>query len=246
MPASLMNETILLVDDDDLFRETLMQNFEDDGFSVLTARNGAEAKAVLQGNPAPDGVVLDWNMPGENGLQVLRWMRDAGKMTPVLFLTGHNDQIYEEAALESGAADFVDKSRSYSILKKRLLLVLAARSEKIENAISDISDITVGDLQLRPKSKRAYWQGQDLQLTVSEFDIVHLLVRKPGSDIGFREIYDVVHGKDFAAGHGDDGYRPNVRTFIKRIRKKFREVDAAFDAIENYPGFGYRWKQNQV
>ena len=244
MSAPLMNETILLVDDDDLFRETLMQNFEDDGYSVLTARNGAEAKAALQGNPAPDGVVLDWNMPGENGLQVLRWMRDAGKMTPVLFLTGHNDQIYEEAALESGAADFVDKSRSYSILKKRLLLVLAARSEKVENAISDISDITVGDLQLRPKSKRAFWQGQNLQLTVSEFDIVHLLVKKPGSDIGFREMYDVVHGKDFAAGHGDDGYRPNVRTFVKRIRKKFREVDAAFDAIENYPGFGYRWKRN--
>lgn len=245
MSVSSMNETILLVDDDDLFRETLMQNFEDDGFKVFTASNGAEAKVVLQGDPAPDGVVLDWNMPGENGLQVLRWMRNAGNTTPVLFLTGHNDQIYEESALESGATDFVDKSRSYSILKKRLMLILGERPLHADNANSDSSDVTVGDLKLRIASKRAYWQDQNLQLTVSEFDIVRLLVKDPGNDIGFREIYDVVHGKDFAAGHGDTGYRPNVRTFIKRIRKKFRDIDSSFDGIENYPGFGYRWTKFQ-
>jgi len=64
---------------------------------------------------------------------------------------------------------------------------------------------------------------------------------KPGEDVSYRELYDLVHGKDFLAGSGTDGYRANVRTFIKRIRKKLREVDTEFEHIHNYAGFGYRW-----
>jgi two-component system response regulator ChvI len=67
------------------------------------------------------------------------------------------------------------------------------------------------------------------------------LALKPGEDLSYRELYDLVHGKDFLAGSGADGYRANVRTFIKRIRKKFRDVDTDFDQIHNYAGFGYRW-----
>jgi two-component system response regulator ChvI len=60
--------------------------------------------------------------------------------------------------------------------------------------------------------------------------------------VRYREIYDVVRGSGFVAGAGEDGYRANVRAFIKRIRQKFREVDDGFDRIENYAGFGYRWR----
>ncbi len=59
--------------------------------------------------------------------------------------------------------------------------------------------------------------------------------------MSYRELYDLVHGKGFFAGFGDDGYRTNVRTFIKRIRQKFRKTDNSFASIENYGGFGYRW-----
>ena len=76
---------------------------------------------------------------------------------------------------------------------------------------------------------------------MTEFRIVILLAERAGHDIGYREIYDLVHGKDFVAGQGSEGYRANVRTFIKRIRKKFRDVDPGFDLIENYTSFGYRW-----
>jgi two-component system response regulator ChvI len=68
-----------------------------------------------------------------------------------------------------------------------------------------------------------------------------VLAERAGQDVGYREIYDLVHGKNFIAGHGSEGYRANVRTFIKRIRKKLRDVDPGFDHIENYAGFGYRW-----
>ena len=59
--------------------------------------------------------------------------------------------------------------------------------------------------------------------------------------MSYREIYDLVHGEGFVAGAGEDGYRANVRTFIKRIRQKFRDLDDTFDRIENYPSYGYRW-----
>jgi two-component system response regulator ChvI len=71
--------------------------------------------------------------------------------------------------------------------------------------------------------------------------MVDCLVSKAGSDVSYRELYDMVHGEGFAAGAGEIGYRTNVRAFIKRIRQKFKDADADFSQIENYPGFGYRW-----
>jgi two-component system, OmpR family, response regulator ChvI len=70
---------------------------------------------------------------------------------------------------------------------------------------------------------------------------VSRLALKAGEDVSYRELYDLVHGKDFIAGGGEHGYRVNVRTFIKRIRQKFRDIDRSFGCIENYGGFGYRW-----
>jgi two-component system response regulator ChvI len=76
---------------------------------------------------------------------------------------------------------------------------------------------------------------------LTEFQIVRLLASSADTDVSYRQIYDLVRGKDFIAGYGEEGYRVNVRSFIKRIRQKFRDVDDTFDCIENYPGFGYRW-----
>jgi len=90
-------------------------------------------------------------------------------------------------------------------------------------------------------TNRASWAGRTVDLTVTEFKILTLLAEKADEDVGYREIYDLVHDKDFMAGHGPEGYRANVRTFIKRIRKKFRDVDRGFDRIDNYASFGYRW-----
>ena len=99
----------------------------------------------------------------------------------------------------------------------------------------------LGALEMRFESNRAFWKGSAIDLTLTEFLMLSLLARKAGEDIPYRELYDVVHGKAFLAGRGADGYRANVRTFIKRIRKKFRVVDPGFDQIRNYAGFGYQW-----
>src|SRR3546814_21192198 len=79
-----------------------------------------------------------------------------------------------------------------------------------------------------------------VDLTLTEFAIVLFLVSQQGGDVSYRQIYDIVRGKDFVAGYGPDGYRAHVRSFIKRIRKKFPDVDDNFDGNGKYHGFGYR------
>jgi two-component system response regulator ChvI len=186
-------------------------------------------------------MLLDWRMPNLTGLDVLRQIRAAGTSIPVIFLTVLSDDIYEEAALESGAVDFIDKSRRLPILLKRLQLIAEGGRPSSEPEPARASTLQLGRLTLRFDISRAVWAGRSVDLTLTEFNILTLLAEKAGQDVGYREIYDLVHGKDFIAGHGSEGYRANVRTFIKRIRKKFRDVDPGFDHIENYAGFGYRW-----
>jgi two-component system response regulator ChvI len=234
---------IVLVDDDDSFRESLSLNLLDEGFTVQTFSGGAAALSYFAGGGTADVILLDWRMPGMNGLEVLRALRRDGSCTPVIFLTALSDDIYEEAALEGGAVDFIDKSRRLSILVKRLHLITeGVRPLPDSDARRPPGEVMrLGELELRFDINRAAWNGDTLDLTLTEFKIVALLALRAGEDVNYREIYDLVHGKDFIAGYGAEGYRANVRTFIKRIRKKFRDVDSEFDHIHNYAGFGYRW-----
>ena len=98
-----------------------------------------------------------------------------------------------------------------------------------------------GKLVLELSVSRACWDGVDLGLTVGEYNIVHLLVSNVGRYVTYRAIYDRLHYEGFIAGSGDDGYRANVRSAIKRIRNKFRDLDLTFAEIENYSSFGYCW-----
>ena len=100
-----------------------------------------------------------------------------------------------------------------------------------------------GKLLLRAEAGRAYWEDADLDLTLGQYNIVHLLASNAGRYMTYRAIYDRLHYEGFVAGSGADGYRTNVRSVIKRIRNKLRDFDPTFDEIENYTAFGYRWKK---
>ncbi len=232
---------LLLVDDDELFRESLGLNLIDEGYYVTSFGDGHEALDYLEKGGGGDVMLLDWRMPGITGLEVLRRLRRAGVAIPVIFLTVLSDDIYEEAALAGGAVDFVDKSRRPSILLQRLRLISEGVRPTPETEPARSAALCIGALELRFATGRALWGGRAVDLTLTEFKILALLAERAGQDVGYRDIYDLVHGKDFVAGHGAEGYRANVRTFIKRIRKKFRECDPEFDGIQNYAGFGYRW-----
>lgn len=245
---------ILVADDDPLFRESLTANLEDAGYVVAGYSDGQELLDAMAAGEDGALLLLDWKMPRVNGIEVLRRLRASGQAIPVIFLTVLSDQIYEEAALHGGAVDFVEKSRSFSILSKRIELTLGGpkqRGEAGRGAPDDAPsappamdrDVEIGPLRLSVATGRAHWGKAEVALTFTEFRMVHCLASRPGHDVSYRELYDMVHGEGFQAGPGSDGYRSNVRTFIKRIRQKFRDIDGRFDAIENYPGFGYRWRR---
>ncbi len=234
---------VVIVDDDALFRESLGLNLAENGFEIEDFGDGEAVLRHFAQGGAADAILLDWRMPGVDGLAVLRRLRDRDVQIPVIFLTVLSDEIYEEAALRWGAVDFIEKSRSLSIILQRLRLITDGpkRPAGSEAAGDAPSPFTRNKLELRMDINRAFYDGKRVDLTLTEFQIVRLLASSEETDVSYRQIYDLVRGKDFIAGYGEDGFRVNVRSFIKRIRQKFRDVDESFSCIENYPGFGYRW-----
>jgi len=243
VPAAEMRRRIVIVDDDALFRESLGLNLAENGYEVDDFGDGESALRHFAEGGGADAILLDWRMPGVDGLAVLRRLRDRDVQVPVIFLTVLSDEIYEEAALKWGAVDFIEKSRSLSIILQRLRLITdgpkRVAGADVGGEVSSL--LTRGKLELRIDINRAFYNSQRVDLTLTEFQIVRLLASAGDTDVSYRQIYDLVRGKDFIAGYGEEGYRVNVRSFIKRIRQKFRDVDDSFACIENYPGFGYRW-----
>jgi two-component system, OmpR family, response regulator ChvI len=233
---------IIVVDDDEVFRESLSLHLLNKGYSVKSFANGRAALEHLASGGTADIILLEWRLPGMNGLEVLRELRRRGTMTPIIFLTALSDDIYEEVALAGGAVDFIDKSRRLSILVRRIELITGGARPTADRNQPRLPDvIQLGPLELRLDINRAVWNNQTVDLTLAEFRLLWQLALKPSEDVSYRELYDLVHGKDFVAGSGAEGYRVNVRTIIKRIRKKFRDVAPDFDEIHNYAGVGYRW-----
>src|ERR1700741_4914169 len=153
---------LLLVDDDDLFRESLGLNLIDEGYEVTSFANGRDVLAYLDQGGGADVMLLDWRMPNLTGLDVLRRIRAAGTTIPVIFLTVLSDDIYEEAALESGAVDFIDKSRRLSILVKRLHLITEGTRPPpdLDGRRSAGDVLHLERLELRFDINRASWSGQ--------------------------------------------------------------------------------------
>src|SRR4051812_30351731 len=114
---------LVIVDDDDSYRDSLELSLVEEGCEVTGFSNGSMMLDHFAAGLTADVILLDWRMPGMNGLEVLRSLRRSGNMTPVIFLTALNEDIYEEVALEGGAVDFVDKMRRMSILMRRLRLI---------------------------------------------------------------------------------------------------------------------------
>lgn len=239
-PSPSAKHRVLLVDDDPDFIDILSENLQHAGLETVLHCSSVTAREWLTAGESCDLILLDWYMPELPGIAFTRAIRDAGIETPIIVLTGVNKEEIEDAALGCGAVDFIDKTRRLSVLLKRIRIAL--ESVPGEEASSDDRDsITIGDLVLYPEHCRAHWRGVEIGLTVTEFNIVRLMAESPRTDFTYRQIYDVVHGTGFFAGDGEEGIRVNVRSLIRRIRKKFKEVSDSFEAIENYPAFGYRW-----
>jgi two-component system, OmpR family, response regulator ChvI len=231
---------VVFVDDDDDFREAATMELTDLGFAVTSFANGTAMLAAAANGLAADVIVLDWSLPSIAGIDLLPRLRREGILLPVVFLTGRSTATHENLAFDRGALDFVDKSRGVEILAKRLRVIFESVKRPRELEVEEF--MHCGRLLLKPRISRAYWSEVDVNLTLTEFNIVRLLASKVGNHVTYRAVYDCMHHVGFIAGSGEHGYRTNVRSSIKRIRNKFRLIDPEFDGIENYPSFGYCWR----
>ena len=234
---------VLFVEDDDDCREALSAELGDHGLEVESFRDGRSMLDGLAAEADADVALLDWNLPDIPGIDLALELNRRSVKFPIVFLTGQAlGTSHEMLAFERGALDFIDKSRGVPVIVKRLRMIARPRRARPAREVEAERLISQGRLTLRPTVSRALWDGMDVDLTVTEYRIVELLVMEAGRFFSYRQLYDRMHYAGFIAGCGDDGYRVNVRSAMKRIRNKFRVYAPGFAEIENHPGLGYRWR----
>jgi len=236
-PADISDCTIALVDDDRNILTSVSIALQAEGFRTRLYPDGETALKALMANPADLGV-FDIKMPRMDGLELLRKLREKVLM-PVIFLTSKDDEIDEELGLASGADDYVAKPFSQRLLIARIRAVLRRAENRRQSGGDDAEGVGAaivrGRLEMDPARHRVRWDGKDVSLTVTEFMILEALAHRP----------DVVKSRNqlMDAAYQDDVYVDDrtIDSHIKRLRRKFRQVDPDFDAIDTLYGAGYRF-----
>ena len=227
---------IALVDDDRNILTSVSILLESEGYQVRTYTDGAQALSAFN-QTQPDLAVLDIKMPRMDGLQLLRSLREKHKF-PVIFLTSKDEEIDEILGLSLGADDFIRKPFSQRLLLERIKAVLR-RAEPIEGGVEDDGEkiMVRGKLKLDSLRHSCTWDDRPVTLTVTEFLILESLAQRPGYVKSRDALMD--------AAYSDQVYVDDrtIDSHIKRLRKKFKEVDDDFVAIETLYGVGYRYKE---
>ena len=236
---------ITLVDDDENIVTSVSLALESHGHTVKAYYDGAAGLAALENDP-PDVAILDVKMPRMDGMEVLRRLRRTSDM-PVIILTSKDEEIDEILGFNLGADDYMHKPFSQRLLIERVKAVLrrAGRGETdgAEGPSMSADDVAAravkrGKLTLDPARHESLWDGKSVKLTVTEFLLLQSLAQRPGFVKSRDNLMDAAY---------DDQVYVDDRTIdshIKRMRKKFREVDPEFDAIETLYGVGYRYRES--
>ena len=232
-----MSHTIALVDDDRNILTSISMALENEGFKVQTYINAENELVGISRNP-PDLAVIDIKMPGMDGEELLKRLRKKTTI-PILFLTSKDEEVDELLGLKLGADDFIKKSGGFSIkvLIERIRVQLRKKTHKVDDSKNLIKH---GKLVLDPSQLECEWDGKSLpeKLTTTEFLIVKELAKRPGIIKERAQLMDIAY-KD-----NNDIEDRTIDSHVKRIRKKFKQVDKDFSAIETRYGSGYRWNVN--
>ena len=234
---------VVLVDDDDLYREALSSSLADRGFSVSCFADGPSLLEAMTDGIEARVALLDWGLPTMSGFELLGALRARGIGMPVVFLTGYARVERELQALDRGAVDFVDKARGTEVLAHRLRVIIESQ-RVLPVGTTPVAELH-GDLALHPATARALWRQRDVRLTITEYKVLALLVSHKGEPQTYRALYDAAHYAGFVAGSGEHGHHTNVRSLVKRIRRKFLAIDSGFSEIGNVAHIGYLWRGPQ-
>jgi two-component system response regulator ChvI len=229
---------IALVDDDRNILTSVSMTLEAEGFEVETYNDGQSALDAFN-KRMPDMAVLDIKMPRMDGMDLLQRLRQKTSM-PIIFLTSKDDEIDEVLGLRMGADDYVKKPFSQRLLVERIRALLR-RQDAISGEVIEVTEenkiMTRGNLTMDPLRHAVKWKGRDVSLTVTEFLLLQALAQRPGFVKSRDQLMDVAY---------DDQVYVDDRTIdshIKRLRKKMRQADDDFSAIETLYGIGYRYNE---
>ncbi len=227
-----MKSRILIIEDEEDIRELVRYNLARENLDVVEADSG-EAGLELVAQEQPDLILLDLMLPGKDGMQVCRELKENKAMRdiPVVMMTARGEETEIVAGLEAGAEDYIVKPFSPKVLVARVKAVLRRKTSAKVPAKEDV--LTVFDLRIDPGRHEIFLSGNLVSLTASEFAILHFLARRPGWVFTRYQIVDAVHGDDYPVTER------SVDVQVVGLRKK---LGAAGEYIETVRGVGYRFK----
>ncbi|MGP8050856.1 MAG: response regulator [Desulfobaccales bacterium] len=228
----MAHETILAVEDDEDILELLKYNLGKEGYRVTAVTTGEEGLRLARA-AAPDLILLDLMLPGVDGLEVCRSLKMDAKtrQAPIIMLTAKGEETDIVTGLEMGAEDYVTKPFSTKVLLARVRAVLRRRHTAPP---AEDAPLRIHDLVIDPGRHEVLIQGQPVDLTASEFRLLHLLARRPGWVLTRAHIVEGVHGDDYPVTDRA------VDVKIVALRKK---LGPAAHYVETVRGVGYRFKE---
>ena len=229
-----MKKNILLIEDDLALRETTAAFLESEGFEVAKAENGP-AGFELAGRARIDLILTDLVLPGLNGLEICRKLREQGIDTPIIILTGQKkDEIDKVVGLELGADDYVVKPFGQRELLARVRAVL----RRGRSASKEISEYAFGDVTLDFVKKTASKGGWEIHLTAREYDLLKLLISREGEVVNRETILNEVWGYEkFPTTR-------TIDTFIHNLRKKIEDDPSSPRHLLTVPWAGYKFRKS--
>jgi len=226
-------ERIIVVEDDADIRELISYNLGKEGYKVEAVANGAEGLQRAREEP-PKMILLDLMLPDIDGLEVCRRLKRTAELAgvPVIMVTAKGEEPDIVAGLELGADDYITKPFSPRVLIARVKAVLRRpRGQSEESA----EVLRVHNIEIHPGRYEAYVDDNPTNVTVTEFKVLHVLMRQPGWVLTRYQIADAVHG---------EAYVVNDRSIDVQIAGLRKKLGAAGEYIETVRGVGYRFKQD--
>jgi len=228
-------QTVLVVDDEEIVRDVLVRYLERSGFRTLSCGDGVEARSLIEQHEQDLAlVVLDVMLPGIDGLELCRWLR-ARSSLPVLLLTARGEETDRIVGLELGADDYVTKPFSPREVVARVRSIL--RRTVVQRDVADAAvqtPVTLGELRIDPISRIVKRGTEELRLTAREFELLYFLARNAGEVFSRDQLMGRVWG--YQAAH-DTG---TVSVHMRRLREKIEDDPSAPRYLQTVWGVGYR------
>ena len=229
-----MSKRIAIVEDEAAIRENYADVLRNQGYQVQTYANREAAQTAFN-LQLPNLAILDIGLEQEydGGFVLCQWLRSKSPTLPIIFLTARDNDVDTVSGLRIGADDYLTKDISLPHLTARIA-ALFRRQDAMKQPLKEDHIVVNGPLTIDSQRLTICWQGKTIDLTVTEFWMVHALAKNPGFVKNRQQLMQ--ESKIYV----DDS---TITSHVKRIRKKFLKADPDFDCIETVYGMGYRWNQ---